>query len=220
MIEKYSFPPKVDEWIDRFFKGLEEEPKFFQDTEGHHNIAINLNWKVFGEGKIDQLTSETLRQLLKQENFMTGNPNYKNPIFSEIDSNLNKVRKYLQVVRDFDGNPRKIDSLLDNTSCLHVKGAGILILTQLLAAAHLDEYIVFHDNIYKTLQQLDIIDIGSKKDNGSRYMVINARCRRLYEEKFKERVESSHKFGLQSVHNFLWHYQYYQIKGRWWKKDC
>ena len=220
MATKYSFPPKVDKWIDQFFKGLEEEPKFLKDTREHDEAARILNRQVFN--RLDELQLEEFTECITEtEGVMNNQPNL-NLILNEINNDFHRIRRCLEFIRNFDGNPDKIDSLLDNTSRLHIKGAGIFFLTQLLAGAHLDEYIVFHDNIYKALQHLDIRDIGSKIDNGSRYMAINALCRQLYEEKFKDKMKASHKLGLQSVHNFLWHYHWHQIKrkGRWWKKDC
>ena len=192
--------------------------KFLKDTRDHHKAAQKLNRQVFN--RLDELQLKEFTECIT-ENVMKKPPNLK-LILNEINNDFPKVKRYLEFIRNFNGNPEDIDRLLDISNSLHIKGAGLFFTTQVLAGAHLNEYVVFENNIYETLQHLDIVDMGSKVATGSRYMVINAICKWLYEEKFKERMEESYKFGLQSVHNFLWHYYYHQIKGegRWWKKDC
>ncbi len=230
MATKYSFPSKVDKWIKEFFRGLECEPKFLKDTREHDEAARTLNRQVFS--RLDELRLEEFRHCIRETgNVMKVKPNHWESILNEIDNDFPKVKRYLKFIKAFKGEAKDIDRLLgrvDNN--LHIKGAGLFFITQLLAGAHLNEYIVFHDYIYESLQDLGIVDMRSKRDNGSRYMDINALCRQLYEEKFKDKMEASHKLGLQSVHNFLWHYHYHELKaikgkdtkgmGRWWRKDC
>ena len=221
MTNKYSFPPRLNEWVNKFFKGLKDEPKFRKDTIGHSEAVQMLNRQVFS--RLDELRLEEFRHCITETgNVMKVKPNHWESILNEIDNDFPRVKRYLKFIRDFDGKTADMQKLLDRGDSLHIRGAGLFFITQLLAGAHLDQYVVFHDNMYEALRHLEVIDIGAKIDTGSRYVVINAICKWLYEEKFKQRMRVSYKLGLQSVHNFLWHYHYHQIKGkgRWWKEDC
>jgi len=221
MTNEYRFSPKLNEWVDRFFKGLQDEPEFLKDTIGHDEAAQTLNRRVFN--RLGELRSEEFRHSITRTGdvMQIKRPNHWESIRNEVDNHFPRVRRSLEFIRDFDGTPAGMERLLDTQDSLHIRGGGLFFITQLLAGAHLNEYVVFHDNVYKALQHLDVIDIGAKIDTASRYMVINAICKRLYEEKFKQRMEASYRLGLQSVHNFLWHYHYHQIEcnGRWWKED-
>ncbi len=207
----------VDEWIDRCFKGLEEEPNFFQDTQWHEQAVKNLNKDIFTNNKIGQLTSPQFIQIYTN-NFMQGRPNNRASIINEANTELAKVKKYLYAVQKFNGTSDTMEDLLDASNSIHIKGTGLFFLTQLLAGAYIDQYIVFEPQVYTSLKEFNLnkgVNIGSSI-NGKQYLQINEICKDLYQQKFKSRMQS-YKFGLQSVHNFLWHYQYYKVHGTWWK---
>ena len=223
MARKYQSLPKLDDWIARFFKALKDEPNFLKDTKWHNEAVQNIKQKVFR--RIDDLKPEEFKKLIedgRERAMMRPRPKNRKDILAVIDSDFDRVKRYLTFIKDFAGDPQDIDKLLDSSGTLYIKGAGLFFITQLLAGAHLNQYVVYQDYVYEALQDLDIIHLGPKIHSGNQYMCINAICKWLYEEKFKKRMKASHKFGLQSVHNFLWHYHYYEIKGKkcWWDKDC
>ena len=243
MAGKFQFTAKLDEQVDQCFRALTPgdekfEKKFLKDTKWHDDAAKRLNKEIFN--RIDELKPEELKKLIYDEDkneraMMPPGPSHKGDIFNVIDNDFPTVKGYLTFIKDFAGDPRDIDKLLPNGSngSKHIKGAAICFVTQLLTGAHLDEYVVYHWKLYEVLQNSGMLDgqgincLKSKKSGAERYLCVNDICKQMYIEKFKERMEASYKFGLQVVHNFLWHYHYKEIgnkriggKGRWWDKDC
>ncbi|HQK54779.1 MAG TPA: type I restriction enzyme HsdR N-terminal domain-containing protein [Sedimentibacter sp.] len=206
-----TFPMIVDNLVELFILGLKSEARFYKDTEEHANNTIEL--KKFLFDKVDTATPEELKHAIDKY-IMVRTPN-KLHLYSAIDNDINRVRKVLRFIKSFSGDPVfAIDQLLDKASELYLKGAGIFVITQLLAGAHPDEYIALEENISKSLQFLGITDILVKNDTANGYVYVNDICKKLYEDKFKNKVED---FGLVAVHNFLWHYYvYYRKHNKWY----
>jgi len=211
-VEYISFSSQIDDLIDLFFIGLKNESKFLENTKWHENASKQLFDKVFKQ--IDSISSYELKNVLKN-NVMMKPPN-ENKIFKQIDSNLIGFKKVLRFIRDFKCDTViAINQLLDKKGNLYLKGCGIFFITQLLAGAHPNEYVVLEENVSKALKHLKVTDVLIKQDTANGYVYINEICKRLYEEKLKHRL-CEYGFGLSAVHNFLWHYYVnYRIKKEW-----
>lgn len=104
------------------------------------------------------------------------------------------------------------------SNSLKIRGGGIFFITQLLAAAHPDEYVVLEENVSKALRHLGITDIFVQNDTGNGYIYINEICKKLYRDKLKNRLKDF-DFGMSAAtHNFLWHYYvHYRENGIWFQ---
>lgn len=213
-VDFFKFPARVDDNIELFIAGLQAERGFLEDTKIHANNEEMLRDIIFT--RIEQLQPEELKTCIGKS-VMIKPPN-KNLIFQEIDANFKKVKKFLKFILEFQGDAvLNLSRLLNKSDALYLKGAGIFFITQLLAAAHQNQYVVLEENISKALQELNITDIYVKNDTANGYVYVNEICKRLYKEKMKKRLQDSNlDYGLVTVHNFLWHYySHYRITRRW-----
>jgi len=145
-------------------------------------------------------------------------PPNRNTVFDEIDRNFLKVKKSLAFIADFSGDPvESVNVLCNDSSALKIRGCGIFFVTQLLAGAHPDKYMVLEENVSKALRHLEITDILVKNDTGNGYIYINEICKKLYDAKLKDRLKDF-DFGMSAAtHNFLWHYYvYFRVNHRVW----
>lgn len=211
-VDYISFPSQIDNLIDLFVVGLENESKFLEDTKWHDDAPKQLFNKVFKQ--INSISPHKLKDAL-ENNLMMKIPN-KNKLFKQIDNDFNRVKKVLMFIRDFKGDPViNINQLLDKENNLYLKGGGIFFITQLLAGAHPNKYVVLEENVSKSLRQLNLTDILVKNDTANGYVYINDICKRLYEKKLKHKLQK-YDLGLAAVHNFLWHYYRYYLNEKKW----
>lgn len=211
--EFIHFPSVLDSLADQFVIGLQKEPKFLDDTKYHDRCSKQLNEKIFQQ--LGKTTQQGLKQAI-EDHFMMKTPN-RNTIFGEIDNNFPKVQKFLEFIADFSGDPVKnINYLCDDSSAPKIRGGGLFFITQLLAAAHPDKYVVLEENVSKALRHLGVIDILVQNDTGNGYVYINEICKKLYQDKLKNRLKEF-DFGMSAAtHNFLWHYYvHYREKHIW-----
>lgn len=202
---------RISELIESFISANENNKAFYYDTKSHNDAVINLNDAIFKD--MDNLTASNLKNVLNN-NVIMKVPN-KNKIFDVIDNEFDKVKGVLEIIKDFNKDPiSNLNKLLHNPG-FHINGAGIYCITQLLAGAYPDEYIVLEENMVKGLKDLGIIDEMIKPDTANGYLYINRVCKELYKTKFRDKV-TKFNFGLASVHNFFWHYHvYYRADKRW-----
>ena len=209
-----SFPARVDDIIELFMDGLKKDSKFFEDTKKHDEDAKQLHKKVFE--RIDSLSPQEVKAAFEQH-VMTKTPN-KGSLFSLIDEDFDRFKRVLRFIRDFTGDPVvNINKLLDKSGELYLKGGGIFFVTQLLAGAHPDEYVVIEDNISKALRDLSVVDIVVNNDTANGYVYVNEICKKLYGDKLEQRLKAEgYSFGLAAVHNLLWHYYaFYRTEKKW-----
>jgi len=201
-VKHISFPPQIDNVVELFLFGLKEEEKFLSDTRLHDEAAKQMHKNIFQ--RIDSLSEEELKNALNKF-VMMKLPN-RNLIYKQIEEDFGKFKKVLKFIRDFDGDPViNINRLIDIKDNLHIRGGGIFFITQLLAGAHPNDYIVLEENVSRALRYLGITDILVKNDTANGYAYINEICRKLYKEKLEKRLKQ-YDFGLTAVHNLLWHY--------------
>jgi len=207
--EFVHFPAIIDQLVESFVIGLQQDKRFLDDTKRHEENVRQLNQKIFQE--LTRITPQTLKTAI--ENHVMIKPPNKNAVFSEIDGDFSKVMKFLKTIDGFEGDPvQNIKSLCEE---FKIRGGGIFFITQLLAGAHPNEYVILEANVSKALRQLGITDILVQNDTANGYIYINEICKKLYEEKLRERLKKW-GFGLAATHNFLWHYYaYYRQNGVW-----
>jgi hypothetical protein len=211
-VEYVSFPPIIDGLIELFLAGLRDEPKFLADTRKHDADARALHDKVFQ--RISVLSPQDVKRAI-EDHVMIKRPN-RNRIFSKIDQNFAKFKALLKFMRDFLGDPAvNINRLLDHQGPFYIPGAGLFFISQLLAGAHPDEYVVLEEAVPNSLRCLGITDILVKNDTANGYVYINDICKKLFRDKLKPRL-TEYGFGLAAVHNFLWHYHtHYRVVKKW-----
>lgn len=217
-VEYISFPPEIDNLVEQFLVGLKNEDKFREDTKRHHEDTMQLHERVFQ--RIDSLSPQELKEVFAKHMMMK--PPNKNLVFKQIDEDFAKFKEVLKLIRDFPDDPKdpviKIKRLIDKTENLHIEGGGIFFITQLLAGAHPDEYVVLEENVSNALRHLGVTDILVQNDTANGYVYINEICKKLFNEKLKDRLKD-YDFGLAAVHNFLWHYYvHYRTKNKWFPK--
>lgn len=215
-VDHIVFPPIIDSLVDLFLKELGGNDEFRDDTKWHNDCAKRLQEEVFT--KVESVTGKSLKKSFSK-NLMLKLPN-ENQIFRQIDDDFGRVIKMLKFVRDMSGDPVKdIDTLLDWKGGLRLKGGGIFFISQLLAGAHNNEYIILEEGISRALKDLNITDIIVKNDTSNGYVYVNEICKRLYQEKLENKLKTKKlDFGLGAVHNFLWHYhKWYKPTGEWWR---
>lgn len=214
-IDTLSFTSDIFNIAELFIKGLKEEPRFLSDTEEHEEKLIRIYEGLFGN--IDVLKSKDIKEII-DKNLMIKLPN-KNEVFKQIDNNLGRFKNLLRLLLQFKGDTvANLDKALDKEEPYHIKGGGPFFITQLLAGAHMNEYVVLEDNISKSLQFLGITDIMVKSDTAKGYVYVNDICKRIFKEILEQRLRTAgFNFGLAAVHNFLWHYYvHYREKGKWY----
>lgn len=211
-VEYISFPSQIDDLIDLFLIGLKNEKRFLEDTKEHEENVKQLNKKIFR--RVESLSAQELK-LAIDKHMMMKLPN-KNLIFSQIDDDFDKIKSVLRFISNLDGDPvNNINELMDKTGQYYLKGGGIFFITQLLAGAHPNEYVVLEENISKALRNLGITEILVKNDTANGYVYVNEICKKLFNEKLEDRLRD-YGFGLSAVHNFLWHwYVSFRIKKEW-----
>jgi len=210
--EYITFPRQIDSLIDLFIIGLQEEPKFLEDTRFHNETAKRLREKVFE--RIDSVLPQELKETL-EGNIMIKLPN-RNQVFGQIDEKFEQFKKMLEFIRDFSGDPiSNINTLLDKSGSLYVRGGGIFFITQLLAAAHPNDYVVLEEKVSRALRFLGVTEIFVKNDTANGYVYVNEICKKLFKDKMEDRLKG-YGFGLEAVHNFLWHYYaHYRTQKKW-----
>jgi len=180
----------------------------------HHNSIIELYNNVFMQ--LDNTLSQNIKDCF-DKHIMLKTPN-RLLIYKEIDNDFSRIKAMLDFIKYFNIDPvQGIQELMTNSK-YKIKGGGIFFITQLLAGAHPDEYIVLEENISKSLFHLGIVDIMVKNDTANGYIYINDICKKLYNNKIKKKLHSEgFNIGLVSVHNFLWHYYvHYSKTNRWY----
>ena len=211
-VDYISFPQQIDNLIDLFIVGLQEESKFLEDTKWHNESVRKLYEKVFD--KIDSISSQELKESL-EKNIMIKKPN-QNQVFKQIDENFDKFKETLKFIRDFSGDAiSNINTLLDKSGSLYVRGGGIFFITQLLAGAHPNQYIALEENVSRALRSLGVTDILVKNDTANGYVYVNEICKKLFKDKMEHRLKK-YGFGLATVHNFLWHYYVHYRNSKKW----
>lgn len=211
-VEHISFPQQIDNLIDLFIVGLQDENKFLEDTKRHDQSVKQLHEKVFE--RIDLISPQELKKTL-EENIMIKPPN-KRQVFAHIDENFEEFKEILKFIRDLSGDAiANINKMLDRTGTFNIKGGGIFFITQLLASAHPNQYVVLEENVSRALRNLGVTEILVKNDTANGYVYINEICKKLFKDKMENRL-SNYGFGLAAVHNFLWHYYvYYRTTKKW-----
>lgn len=217
-VDFIQYPPQLDPLVDLFFQALQTEPEFLSDTILHSTSLQYWNGRVFG--KLDTVIVSDLQKAVR-EHAMMKIPN-RNAILSAIEGDFSKFKAFLEFIAHLTGDPvHQLDQLLDRNSSLHVRGAGLFFVTQLLAAAHPGEYVVLEDNVAKALKDLSITDVLVPTDRVNGYIFVNDICKRIYRDKLESRILAGDfrlagGFELVAVHNFLWHYYAYYRLGRPW----
>jgi len=209
-----SFPKQLDDLIELFILGLENEKDFYDDTEGHFTDTNNLHTNVFQ--RLDVITPAELKTTI-ENSIMMKIPN-RQKLFLQIDGEFDKVIKTLKFIKELKNGPIEvINELLSKNSKYRLKHCAIFTITQLLAGAHPTEFIILKEEVSKTLKLLNITDIIVKNDTVNGYIYINEICNKLYQYKIKTKlVENDLDFGLAAVHNFLYHYyRHYRVKQVW-----
>ena len=210
-IEKIEYPRELYKKLDRYFEMLKNDENFssgisaLHDVRDIHFALIEKLKKIFNN--IDKLKSKEFKNIFDDGTILCKLPN-KNRIFEDVDKNFNKIKKFLRIIKNFNGDPEILQRLLDTKNKLHIKGMGIYYITQFLYGAQPEKFVVIEDNLIETLQRLGLIDVHVKK-NAKGYLFINDICKKLNATIFKDYVEKYGKefdFGLANVHNFLWHY--------------
>lgn len=209
-----SFPARLDEIIELFVEGLKKDSKFLEDTKKHDEDSKQLHEKVFK--RVDSLLPQELKAVFEHIMMMKA-PN-KNSMFELIDKDFDRFKKVLRFIRDFRGDPvLNINKLLQKSGDLNLKGGGIFFVSQLLAGAHPDEYVVLEENISRALMYLGVVDILVKNDTANGYVYVNEICKKLFKDKLEEQLkENGYSLGLAAVHNLLWHYYaFYRTEKKW-----
>jgi hypothetical protein len=207
------FPPILDSLVEQFVIGLRREAKFLDDTKNHDRCIKQLNHKIFRH--IGKITKQDLKQAI--EDYVMMKPPNRNTVYAEIDKNFSKVKNFLTFLAEFSGDPvENINYLCNESSPIKIRGGGIFFITQLLASAHLNKYVVLEENVSRALRHLGITDILVQNDTGNGYVYINEICKKLWQDKLSSRLKEF-DFGMSApTHNFLWHYYvYFRKNGTW-----
>jgi len=217
-VDFIQFPPQLDPLVDLFFQALQKDPEFLRDTISHSTSLEYWNVRVFG--KLDSIRVSDLEKAVREKT-MVKIPN-RNAILSAIREDFNRFKTFLKFIAHLTGDPvYELNELLDRNSKLHVRGAGLFLVTQLLAAAHPGEYIVLEENVAKALKDLNITDVLVPTDVVNGYIFVNDICKKIYKDKLEPRILAGDfklavGFELVAAHNFLWHYYAYYKQGRPW----
>jgi len=218
-LEYMPFPPELDPLIDLFFQALRNEPKFLDDTKWHSKCLKYWNKNIFS--RLNDVTKKDLKIGI-EGNMMPGREPVKQAILATVDDNFEKVRRLLEFLRDWKGDPLdNLNSLIDRKGSRHLDMFGPFIITQLLAGAHPKKYIILQDNIARALRDLGMTGVAVKTDVANGYLYANEICKRIYRNKIKDRLLGE-SFGLApgcelaAVTNFLWHWYDNYRNGKPW----
>jgi hypothetical protein len=150
-------------------------------------------------------------------------PNAKE-ILAVIHQDIERFRAFLKIIAGMEGDLiSQLSQLLDKNSSYHIRGAGLFFITQLLAAAHPETYVVLEENVANALRDLNMTDVLTPTDVVNGYVFANDICKRIYKDKLESQILAG-KFGLApgfelvAVHNFLWHYHAYRKQGKSWSR--
>jgi len=206
------FSSTVNHLVDLFLFGLQHDRSFFSNTKVHDDQTKCLSQTVFDH--LDTLTPTKLKESISE--FIDTFPPNRVLINKAIDDDFPKVKRILTYVKNIKSNTvDAIRPLLTNE--LKIKGGNIFFISQLLASAHLDRFMVIDENIARALKELGLTDIVLNHDSAEAYVLMNDLCVKLYHEKMKDQVKS-YEFGIAATHNFLWHWiNYYKENGQWMK---
>ena len=148
---------------------------------------------------------------------MCEKPPNRNNVFSEVDTDFEKVKLFLRFMRDFKGTPQEnLTRLFNENDELHIKGMGPFITSQFLAGAHPKEYAIIQDRMVNTMKKLKLIDVKVHSNTPNGYLYINDRCKKLLNDVFKKKIgENKDKlgfrvdedFGMVVMHEFFWEYE-------------
>lgn len=218
-LDYVPFPPELDPLVDLFFKALEDEPRFLEDTRWHSECLGFWNRQIFR--RLDELAKDDVKEGI-EKHMMPGREPVRRAILASVDKNFRNVKALLEFLRDWEGDAlENLNSLLDRGGERHIDMFGPFIITQLLAAAHPMEYVLLQDNIARALRDLGLTSVAVKTDMANGYLFANEMCKRIYRDKIQERI-GRESFGLASgcelaaVTNFLWHwYDNYRIGKPW-----
>jgi hypothetical protein len=212
-VEKIVFPSHINDAVSLFFNGLEKEEKFYQDTVGHHDAQKQISEIIYQ--RIDSFTPSELKELIDSEHIMIKAANRKT-VFNEIDRDFSRFKKVFSFITNFKGDPIiNIEKLQDRKGKLYIKGCGIFFISQFLAGAYPDDYVIVEENVSRALKYLEITDIFVQYNTPNGYIYINEICKKLYKDKMKAKLKP-YGFGLAAVHNFLWHYySHYRERQIW-----
>lgn len=215
-IEFIEFPPRLDELVDDFFQALETDPKFLEDTRNHSTDLEYWNKNIFAN--LNSIVLADLENAIRNK-MMVKVPN-RNAILETAKKDSDRFKKLLEFIKDFNSE-YELTRVLDPKGDLHIRGAGLFFVTQLLAAAHPTEYVVLEETISKALKDLHLTDIVVNTDVVNGYFFANEICKKIYDDRLQARLLKGHfglaeGFELVAVHNFLWHYYAYRKQEKSW----
>ncbi|MFA5839852.1 MAG: hypothetical protein WC890_04255 [Candidatus Margulisiibacteriota bacterium] len=224
-----SFYADIEPLIHSFIEDHEnhkDDMKLFNDTKDHYEKTKYLNENLFAN--FDGLSSEKIHPMLKRCLIKKRDCNLKQ-ILKQVDNDFDNVKRILRIIRDFNKANNKVNAfnkLISVTGKDHIRGGGIYFITQLLAGAYPDDYVVVEDSLVQALVDLGGDELGITptiitKNKGDGYILVNSICKKILEINFIPYLEQrqlldKYPFGLALVHNFLWHHnKFYVPKGIW-----
>jgi hypothetical protein len=218
-LENAWFYSTVDRAVDDFFAGLRKDDVFRRDTQDHENDVRALNKEVFTQ--LANVEAKKVEGVLDGMSLKTKTPNW-NKIRQHIRTDFERFREVLEMIRDMPEDryeeAETINSLLQRSERgLHIEGAGMFFISQLLAGAHPHRYLVLHANEVRGLRDLGLMDLLVKQDRAEGYLYVCDVCRQLFERKMKDKL-AVEGFGLAAVANFLYHYHEYYLRWGMWSK--
>ncbi|MEC2129328.1 type I restriction enzyme HsdR N-terminal domain-containing protein [Brevibacillus centrosporus] len=206
------FSATVNYLVELFLNALAQDKSFLDNTKEHDHQTKELSVTVFD--CLDTLTPDQLKDSLKTnlDTFPANRP----LINKAIDDDFQKIKKILYYIKNIKSNTlSEIQPLL--SPAMKIKGGNIFFISQLLAAAHIDKFMVIDQHIAHALKELGLTDIVLNHDSAESYVLMNDICVKLYSAKIRDRV-TDYKFGIAAAHNFLWHWiNYYKVNGLWMK---
>lgn len=206
------FSATVNHLVELFLNALVQDNEFYDNTKEHDVKTKELSRTVFD--CLDTLTQDQLKDSLNK-NLETYHVN-RLKINAAIDNEFLKFHRTLSYIKNIKSNTlSEIQPLLSPE--MKIKGGNIFFISQLLAAAHLDKFMVIDQHIAHALKELGLTDIVLNPDSAESYVLMNDICVKLYNEKIRDKIKD-YKFGIAAVHNFLWHWiNYYKVTGLWVK---
>lgn len=217
-IDFIQLPPQLDPLVDLFFQALKTDSKFLKDTRAHSTDLKYWNKKIFAN--LSSIAYADLENAICHK-MMVKVPNRKT-ILKTAKKEPGRFRKFLKFIADFkDDSEYELNRLLDPKRDLHIRGAGLFFVTQILAAAHPNEYVVLEANIARALKDLHLTDVVVNTDIINGYVYTNEICKKIYRDKLQTRLQKGHfglaaGFELVTVHNFLWHYYAFYKQEKSW----
>ena len=214
-----QFPPELAPLVDSFFHALKNDPEFLDDTIWHSECLEYWNKIVFAN--VSGVTRRELRKGITDWMMVRRAAN-RNSLLETVDNDFARIRNVLRFIADFHRDSiQDLNLLLDPRSALHIRGAGLFVITQLLASAHPGKYLILQDNIALALKDMHMTDVVVKTDVANGYIYANEVCKRIYKQKLHEKIKKgtfglAKGFELAAVTNFLWHYYVHYKKSQRW----